>query len=271
MKFIQGHSKQSRLEPSAEYFARADIHLEQVKEMYDIYASYYENTNFELFLNDLNKKSGAILVFHPVNKSIVGFSTMVVHHFKFGRKNYTFLFSGDTVIMREFWGSRAFQAAFMRFKIRMRFQYPLDELYWLLISKGYKTYLLMANNYYIFYPNIDSKFESLSPVLKHYCNTFFPDYYDESTGLLNFGDDYQPLKGEVAPITEQMRRNNPKIRFFESLNPTWEQGTELPCIGYLGWRDLMRYPVRFLSKSTSKGKHDAIAYQPVKQDGQFSC
>jgi hypothetical protein len=43
----------------------------------------------------------------------------------------------------------------------------------------------------------------------------FGEYYDKEVGLLNFGDDYQPLKGEVAPITEEMRITNPKIDFFE--------------------------------------------------------
>ncbi len=45
-----------------------------------------------------------------------------------------------------------------------------------------------------------------------------------------------------------MREKNSKIAFFEDKNPTWVDGTELPCIGELRWSDLYRYVNRFLTK-----------------------
>jgi hypothetical protein len=46
--------------------------------------------------------------------------------------------------------------------IKLRVKYPFNEFYWLLISKGYKTYLLLANNYYVYYPNVNGENEHLS-------------------------------------------------------------------------------------------------------------
>lgn len=268
MKLVQNRTQNlsARQEAVGKYLERAQISQPQLKEMYAIYAQYYENTNFPLFLKDFSNKHGAILIFHPKTARIVGFSTMAVHQFEFGHQRYTFVFSGDTVIEREFWGTRALQASFAKLLIKLRFQYPMDEFYWLLISKGYKTYLLMANNNYTYYPNLENKHQHLAPVVEYYCKKFFPQYYCELTKLLNFGEDYQPLKGDVAPITHQMRIENPKIDYFAQLNPTWEQGTELPCIGYLGWSELMlRYPLRFLTKPVSKGRQEAMIYG--KQQG----
>lgn len=261
MKLVKAKMKkpQVKQEPFGKYLERRKISMQQLQEMYAIYAQYYDNTNFPLFLDDFSNKHGAILIFHPKTEQIVGFSTMAIHQFEFGHQRYTFLFSGDTVVKREFWGNRALQATFVKLVMRLRFQYPRDEFYWLLISKGYKTYLLMANNYYVYYPNVEGKHQQLAPVLEYYCKKFFPKYYNEMSHLLNFGEDYQPLKGEVAPITAKMRLDNPKIDYFAKMNPTWEQGTELPCIGYLGWGDIMRYPLRFFSKPTSKGKQDAMS------------
>lgn len=234
MKLVKAKMKkpQVKQEPFGKYLERRKISMQQLQEMYAIYAQYYDNTNFPLFLDDFSNKHGAILIFHPKTEQIVGFSTMAIHQFEFGHQRYTFLFSGDTVVKR-------------------------DEFYWLLISKGYKTYLLMANNYYVYYPNVEGKHQQLAPVLEYYCKKFFPKYYNKMSHLLNFGEDYQPLKGEVAPITAKMRLDNPKIDYFAKMNPTWEQGTELPCIGYLGWGDIMRYPLRFFSKPISKGKLEA--------------
>ncbi|WP_151813873.1 hypothetical protein [Acinetobacter ursingii] len=248
----------SKTAPYGKYLEREKIKYSQLTEMYLIYEKYYENTKFSIFEADFKKKSGAILIFHPITNQVVGFSTVVVQHFYLDGKNYTTLFSGDTVIEKEFWGTRALQSTMLKLLIKLRVSYPFNELYWLLISKGYKTYLLLANNYYVYYPHVKGKHSHLANVIDHYCKSFFSQYYDQKTGLINFGDDYQPLKGEVAPITDEMRLNNPKIRFFEKMNPTWIEGTELPCIGEIAWKDLARYPMRFFTKPMSKGKTEAV-------------
>lgn len=241
-----------------QYIEMEKIDLDRLKAMYSIYEQYYENTQFEIFVNDFKKKSGAMLIFNSKTDEVVGFSTVAVQHFYLNGKDYTVLFSGDTVILKEFWGNRTLQSTMLKLIIKLRVKYPFNEFYWLLISKGYKTYLLLANNYYVYYPHVNGENEHLSNVIEHYCENFFGEYYDKEVGLLNFGDDYQPLKGEVAPITEEMRITNPKIDFFERKNPTWTTGTELPCIGRLGWKDLARFPTRFITKPVSKGKHEAI-------------
>ena len=48
-----------------------------------------------------------------------------------------------------------------------------------------------------------------------------------------------------------------KSVFFEELNPTWMDGTELPCIGEIAWKGLARYPMRFFTKPISKGQTEA--------------
>lgn len=247
----------SKNAPYGRYITKEKIKKHQLLEMYNIYEQYYQNTKFSIFEDDFKKKTGAILIFHPQNHKVVGFSTVAIQHFNMEGKKYTTLFSGDTVIEKEFWGSRALQATMLKLLIKLRINYPRDELYWLLISKGYKTYLLLANNYYVYYPHYKGKHEHLSKVVDHYCQTFFTEYYNSQSGLLNFGIDYQPLKSEIAPITNQMRLINPKIRFFEEKNPTWINGTELPCIGEIAWKDLARYPMRFFTKPTSQGKKEA--------------
>ncbi|ENX41485.1 MULTISPECIES: hypothetical protein [unclassified Acinetobacter] len=250
-----------------QYVEKEQIDIDRLKVMYSIYEQYYENTKFSIFVDDFKKKSGAILIFNSETDEIVGFSTVVVQHFYLNGKDYTVLFSGDTVILRAYWGTRTLQSTMLKLMIKLRVKYPFNELYWLLISKGYKTYLLLANNYYVYYPNIKDENQHLSTVVEHYCENFFGEYYDKEAGLLNFGNDYQPLKGEVAPITEEMRAKNPNIHFFEQMNPTWTVGTELPCIGRLGWKDLARFPVKLITKPASKGRCEALLKTPANRQG----
>lgn len=48
--------------------------------------------------------------------------------------------------------------------------------------------------------------------------------------VLDFGDGYNCLKGDVTPITRELRQQA-DIAFFEKCNPRWERGIELPCVG----------------------------------------
>jgi hypothetical protein len=69
----------------------------------------------------------------------------------------------------------------------------------------------------------------------------FPEFYDKEKGLLDFGENYQYLKGDIAEITEDMKEDNKKIRFFDDTNPSWRRGTELPCIGEVCLATLLRF------------------------------
>lgn len=241
-------------EPYSEYVLVGQVSVVDLKKMYSIYEKYYDNTRYSIFETDFLAKTGVFLIRHPKTNEIVGFSTVTECDIEVKGKIHHAFFSGDTVIEKEFWGNRALQRACYRFIIQFKMRYPTEKVYWILISKGFKTYLLLANNYYTYYPHHNGEHQHLQALVDGYCKQYFEKYYDTKSGLLNFGDDYQPLNEDVAPITEEMRAKNPKINFFEQLNPTWKEGTELPCIGEITWRDLSRYVERFLNKATSLGK-----------------
>ena len=246
-------------EPYSEYKSVQDITLMDMKTMYGIYEQYYLNTTLKIFEKDMMEKTGVFIIRDPKTDAIVGFSTITDRDFVVDGKVHHAFFSGDTIIEQAYWGSRALQRAMYRYVIAFKFKHPTQSVYWMLISKGFKTYLLLANNYFTYYPHCDQKHQHLEKHIYAYCQKYFAEYYDESNGLLNFGDDYQPLRPDIAPITEEMRAKNKKIAFFEQLNPTWLSGTELPCIGEIRWSDIYRYVIRFLTKSGSKGQEDRVS------------
>ncbi|NHB57061.1 hypothetical protein G9F32_03305 [Acinetobacter sp. 194] len=242
-------------EPYSEYKPVKGLSKLDIQCMYAIFEQYYLNTSLELFESDLSEKTGVFIVRDPKSDKLVGFSTITERDFIADGKVHHAFFSGDTIIEEAYWGSRALQRAMYRYVILYKLRYPTKPVYWMLISKGFKTYLLLANNYYTYYPHYGNKHQFLQEYVEAYCQQYYAKYYDKESGLLNFGDDYQALRPDVAPITEEMRLQNSKIEFFEKCNPTWVKGTELPCIGEIQWKDLYMYVQRFLSKSVSKGKN----------------
>jgi hypothetical protein len=218
----------------------SSVTVTHIKQMYDLYAKYYENTSLDVFLTDLSKKSGVILVTRAVDDQIVGFSTQTFFDLKVDGKRVRGIFSGDTIIEQAYWGNNALANTFYRRLIIERLKRPFVPFYWFLISKGYKTYLLMTNNFYNYYPNVNGKDEQYRRVTEAYCQQLFPEAFDRQKMLLDFGESYVRLKGDVASITPELVAANPHIAFFEKVNPSWRRGTEVPCLAACDYESLLR-------------------------------
>lgn len=247
----------------ATYKKIAKINVHEIRQMYGIYSQYYENTTWDIFLRDLSKKTGAFVLYCPKQQRVVGFSTVMTCDMIVQGKVSRGVFSGDTVIEKAYWGSSALQLAFYKLLLTEKARHPRKTIYWLLISKGFKTYLLLANNFVAYYPHHENKYSYLAKVVDDYCQKMFAEYYDADKRIIDFGDAYQCLKEDVANITESMRRENSKIRYFEECNPEWRRGTELPCVGVFDFKTVSHYVVRYLTKPTSKGRTEALqTHQP---------
>jgi hypothetical protein len=228
------------------------VTVTHIRQMYDLYAGFYENTSLDVFLNDLSKKSGVILVTRKADDRVVGFSTQTFFDLKVDGKRVRGIFSGDTIVDPAYWGNNALANTFYRRLVIERIKQPFVPFYWFLISKGYKTYLLLTNNFYNYYPNVRGQDEKYRRITEAYCEQLFPQYFDREKMLLDFGNDYVRLKGDVAEITPELRAANPHIAFFEKVNPTWRRGTEVPCIGACDYESLFRsivdVPVKWVRK-----------------------
>ena len=82
---------------------------------------------------------------------LCGFSTQVLFDFPHENRDDKILFSGDTIIDKCRWGSLALPVAWGRLMLSLESR-PHGELYWLLTSKGYKTYRFLPVFFHEFYP-----------------------------------------------------------------------------------------------------------------------
>ncbi|MCC1497625.1 hypothetical protein [Alcanivorax sp. 1008] len=237
-----------------------------VLKMYGIFQNYYENSDLDTFVSDMSRKTGVFMLRRRSDQKIVGFSTVATMDMQVDGKRIKGVFSGDTIIEREYWGTRALPLAFFLYLVRTILRHPMTPVFWLLISKGYKTYLLMANNLFRFYPHPQNRYQEYQSLIPQYCEQLFPGYYDADRGVLDFGDSYQRLKDDVAPITDQVRQASAAAAYFETCNPEWHRGTELPCVGRIGFSDAFRYVFRYLNKVWRKPSQGAVhpAAQPVE-------
>ncbi len=224
---IQSNSSRVKLKASVvSVSALTDADRER---MFELMRSYYDSVRGEKFLSDLSNKNDVILLRDRAG-IIYGFSTLGIVQLKMGGKTLRGVFSGDTVIDRAFWGGRALGKAFLRYLFFQKLRHPFGPLYWLLISKGYKTYLMMANNFSEHYPRYDRPTPpDAKALMDAFYSALFSSDYDPKAGVIRTGE-MDRLKAGVAEISEELAGSNPRIAFFQRSNPHWREGIELACI-----------------------------------------
>jgi hypothetical protein len=228
----------------------ADLRAEDKARMFTLMREYYDAVTEETFQTDLARKDFVILL--RDRASLQGFSTLVSLRVTVGGKTVYGVFSGDTVIEKQYWGQQALPVAFLRRMFREKLKRPFTTLYWLLISKGYKTYLMMANNFAEHFP----RYEMNTPpdrraIVEAFYLKLFPEHYDPATGLIRFPASACRLKSGVAEISNEMTASNPRIAFFEKANPEWRNGVELACLARMTLATPLRYAAKALIKDRS--------------------
>lgn len=220
----------------------------EVDHMYELFSTYYENTGKEKFLKDLLNKDEVILLRDKKDKSIRGFSTVKYVEQDIDGEMVYALFSGDTVIDDRYWGQTALTMEFFKIQIKRKMKHPFSEFYWFLISKGFKTYLLLTNNYMNFYPRFDKPTPKRhEQIISGFATELFGELYNSETNILACANMYDRLKGEVSPIDDKALLN-PNIKFFQDSNPNWMEGDELCCIGRVD----MGLATKYLSRTYKK-------------------
>jgi hypothetical protein len=225
-----------------------NVLLPQRKEMFLLLEQYYEKVEWNRFLSDLDNKDDVILLIEKQTEKIKGFSTlknMTINNN--GRFHYG-VFSGDTVIDRDYWGQRLLGKKFLQYLFKQKFKHPFKPFYWILVSKGYKTYLLMANNFQNHYPRYEKQTPSdVQQLIDSFAHNLFGEVYEPESGLIQFSQSLGQLRPGIADIPSQVQ-DNPRIDYFLERNPEWSKGTELMCIARMSWGMPVYYQCKSLWK-----------------------
>lgn len=232
----------------AKTHAIKDVSEKDQEKLFQLFSRYYESINYEKFLKDFRSKDDVIILRCKKDQVIRGFSTLKVISFTHKNKTRVGIFSGDTIIDENFWGATALTFEFFKYVLNVKKNNFFKDVYWLLISKGFKTYLLLANNFQTYYPRFDKETPGdIQNYMDQSWQELYPEDYCMEKKILTTANKFDRLKDHVAKIgTDEM--SNPKIAFFAQMNPNWKAGDELCCVGRVDAGLVMRYGSRTLFK-----------------------
>jgi hypothetical protein len=247
----------------AEGVAVSALSQTTIADMFRLFSQYYSNIDFVQFQEDLQHKDHVFLLKDRKDNSIQGFSTLVGLETEVSGKRIRGMFSGDTVVHEDYWGQGTLGVAFLKHLFLAKLKKPFTPLYWFLISKGYKTYLLMANNFPVHYPRHEQSTPApMQQIIDAFGHTLYPEHYHAESGIIQFSHQQLKtkdcLKAEVTPITSDMCAGNQRIAFFAEQNPHWEKGDELACIAEMTFAMPFAYALKTFKK---RGKRRSTAGQ----------
>jgi hypothetical protein len=208
-----------------------EVTREQRDTMFALMQQHYENVRRDTFERDLVEKRWVIQLLGAAGE-LCGFSTQTLLEASVGGRPVTALYSGDTIIARQHWGDSALTHVWGRLALSL--MDALDgELYWFLISKGYKTYRFLPIFFHEFYPRHDRATPpEAQAVLDALARARFGVGYDAAAGVVRGRPGKDRLRPGVADLTPH-RLRDPHVAYFARRNPGHARGDELCCLAPL--------------------------------------
>jgi hypothetical protein len=219
-----------------------------VRDMFALYSRYYDGTTEELFRHDLSGKCYVILL-RDQDERLQGFSTSVVTEHRFDQKPVRIFFSGDTIIDHRFWGGQALPIAWLHLTARLKSEAPDTPLYWLLLTKGHRTYRYLRAFFEEFFPAHDHPIPAQEKALMAmFARERFGDAYDSDRNIVSFPTSHGHLKPTWAEIPDK-DRTKPDVRYFLERNPRYAEGEELVCISEITSENLRPFARRLFDEA----------------------
>ena len=128
----------------------SEISNSQIEEMFNLMQEVYFGVGINKFKKDLSEKDYVLILY---DEKLRGFTTIQVFNFR-GKK---IIYSGDTVISAASRGEIELMRAWWRFSYKIQQENPGQDVYWLLISKGWRTYKFFPLFLKEFCPNKSAK------------------------------------------------------------------------------------------------------------------
>ncbi|MGB6220604.1 hypothetical protein [Haloferula sp.] len=230
-----------------------DLTDDEKSRMFELFGAAYDCVSEPRFRDDLAWKDEVILLVDACDV-IQGFTTLAFNPKGFRHELGDLLFSGDTIIDPAHWGSSELVRAFCERAGRWRAHHE-RRLFWMLISKGHRTFLFLPLYAKRFHPNPSSNENEFREVATTAARHLFAEAWCAADGVIRFPEAIGQLKPELADGSHR-REGKRMVRFFLERNPGFAHGDELVCLTELSPSNLKRAALGgYLQGSCTKAGH----------------
>jgi hypothetical protein len=202
-----------------------------VETFYRLLCQEFLGVSWEDFMRDFREKEAVmILRKEHAGGEIVGWSSLMVLSLilpGFPGTEVKAIFSGDTVVLPEYRSGIGLGVELGSYFMQVYGRFPQHLIYYILISKGWRTYKIMPFFFHKYAPRYDQPTSVLDQaVMDAFGEKKYPHHYSPSTGVVTFSP--QRLRPESIDAVPQ--KLDAHTRFFLEKNPGYLEGHELVCV-----------------------------------------
>jgi len=207
--------------------ACANLSGANADEMFQLLSQHFEGVTREQFAADLAEKNLALLLLRE--NRLVGFSTQLAFTTTFKGQPVNVIYSGDTIVTPEAWGTTALPRAWVAGVTALQATLPPGRCFWLLLTSGFRTYRFLPVFWQQFFP----RFNVMTPpeiqsLLDQVAKERFGSQFDSGAGIVRFTHPQRLRAG--MQIIPPGRESDSHTAFFLERNPGHGNGDELVCI-----------------------------------------
>jgi hypothetical protein len=201
---------------------------QEKKTFYHLLCQSFLGASWHDFIRDFQEKD-AVMILRKEHREgeIVGWSTLMVLPIVLPGEEVKGVFSGDTVVLPEYRSSIGLGVELVQYFLQTYELFPRHKVYYILISKGWRTYRIMPFFFKEFAPRHD---RPTSPYDKMIRDAFgkkkYPHHYHPETGVITFS--FQRVRPESIDAAPTHRDKH--AAFFLCCNPGYLDGHELVCV-----------------------------------------
>ena len=201
--------------------------------MHQLLCAHFSGVSRATFDDDLALKTAVILL-EDDDGVLRGFSTLLVYDTSVVGRELTIVYSGDTIVERRWWGSPTLARTWIQ-GVRALTHSPIQpftpsrDLYWMLLTSGFRTYRFLPVFYRSFFPRFDAQTPAdLQAAIDALAAAQFGSQYAADAGVVRFARP-QVLSADLIDVPRG-RDQDPHVRFFLARNPGYAKGDELVCL-----------------------------------------
>jgi len=223
---------------------RSDLLSQEKAEMFQLLCEHFDGVTPEQFARDLSEKNLALLLRR--GGTLVGFSTLLSYTTTFENENVNIIYSGDTIVTPEAWGTTALPRAWVAGVEALRAKLPSTRCFWLLLTSGFRTYRFLPVFWREFFPRFDASTPpEMQRMIVQLGQERFGSQFDSHYEIVQFNHP-QKLRPGLNQIPSG-RENDPHIAFFLSRNEGCFKGDELVCLTEVSPENLTNAGRRMMS------------------------
>lgn len=215
--------------------------------MYGLLERHFDGVSPESFERDLDNKEWVLLI-RQDNQDLAGFTTIAVSRVQYQQQALAVLYSGDTIMEPNCWGTSALARNWIHAVHALRANIGELPMIWLLICSGFRTYRFLPVFFREFFPRCDRPTPRRTrDLMRFLAGQRYGDAFDETSGIVRL-DRPQILRPHLDSAGNG--RRDAHIEFFERANPGHARGDELVCIASLDDHNLTRAGQRMVRAGT---------------------